>query len=547
MPNPSNVRRTIALGSAAGVVLAVLVAAPATAAARDCVGPAPGCSSSVQAAVDAASPGATIHIAPGTYAGEVSIPKSLTLAGSGADRTRIRGGGPVITVVSTASSRPTVTFTGLTIADGTNRGEGDGVAALGGGLYVRGVEDKPGGTAVLKHVVVEGNRTAPRATSTSPSGVPCPGGVDCPFALSRGGGIAAFGSLVLDHSVVRGNTAGGTASDANGGGVFLAHGTLTVSHSVVAGNRAEPKRIGRYAEGGGIFVDNGSGRTVIRDSAVSQNSSVLRSTLPVYATDKSGKRGERIDQLANAGGVFVGDGSEVTVERTAITRNRAAAFDPAGAVYAFDGGMLVGDAALTMRRTTISHNSVEVVAKAVADAGPSGTALDVDGAGTITDSEISHNTAIARGTESAQATNGFATANYSDHAARAVVVERTRIVGNTAKAISPHGTAEVFGAGVLSDARTTLRHVEVRDNHGVALAPKATAQGGGIYHGTVLTDPPVSLLLQGSKVVGNSVSAPGGTAQGGGVFVEKRDGVTLTVDRTVIAGNRPDQCSGCTG
>jgi hypothetical protein len=199
-----------------------------------------------------------------------------------------------------------------------------------------------------------------------------------------------------------------------------------------------------------------------------------------------------------------------------------------------------------MRRTTVSHNRVEVLAKTPADAGPSGDALEADGAATITDSEVSSNTTVARGTKRAEATNGFANANASDHAARPVVVERTRIVGNTATAISRNGSASVVGAGVLSSARLTLRDVDVRDNHGTALAPKATARGGGIHLGTVLSDPPVSLLLQRSTVVGNSVSAPGGTAQGGGVFAERGKGVTLTVDHSLIVGNRPDQCSGCT-
>ena len=69
----------------AGVLITTLFAAGSAFAGTSCVSPggAGGCFSSIQAAVDAASPGDTINVQPGTYSEAVVIRKSLSLIGSG--------------------------------------------------------------------------------------------------------------------------------------------------------------------------------------------------------------------------------------------------------------------------------------------------------------------------------------------------------------------------------------------------------------------------------------------------------------------------------
>ena len=92
-------RRTPRMLVAVVAVGAGLAGAQPVAAAEICVGgPGPGCLASIQDAVDAAGEGDTIRIGPGTYAGGITIAKSVSLVGAGAGVTRVVGGGPVITI-----------------------------------------------------------------------------------------------------------------------------------------------------------------------------------------------------------------------------------------------------------------------------------------------------------------------------------------------------------------------------------------------------------------------------------------------------------------
>src|SRR5215470_7931699 len=67
-------------------------------------------------ALVAADDGDTIRIGPGTYDGGVTINVNVKLAGAGAGRTIISGGGPVVTIGEFgASDEPTVSIEGVTV------------------------------------------------------------------------------------------------------------------------------------------------------------------------------------------------------------------------------------------------------------------------------------------------------------------------------------------------------------------------------------------------------------------------------------------------
>lgn len=531
---PANHGALVRLTATAAVLALIpigLAAPPASADPASCVGPGHGCFSSIQSAVDAAPPGATVRIGAGVFRGGVRVTRSVTLLGAGAGRTVVRGGGPVLRISTDGDARARVTITSLTLTGGVTHG--NGVEAVGGGLLIDpGPEGAPGAVVTLRHAEVSGNRTAPTRTDPKPSGIPCPDG-DCPFAATRGGGIASFGDLTLDHVVVRNNRSTGTASDAAGAGVFSSGGSLTVLHSLIRGNVAAPQRIGRYSEGGGVFAEQGP--VVLRGSAVDGNLADLHTRWPARA------QGEAIGMNANSGGVHIGDGAPVLVERTSISHNAVVAVDPIGQPVGFDSAMFVGDSPLTMRHATLRNNSAVTRAASAPETGPGGTTIEVDAGASISDTVIADNSALETASNGfADVNNGLAVFDFTGNP-RQVEVVRTVIRGNTARAVSPKGTARVLGVGVVNNGLLTMRNSIVAHNHGSAVGRTSTAQGGGIWNGILLSGPPVRLALHHVKIVGNSVSAD--DARGGGLFTTE----PVTLDRTRITGNRPDQCSGCVG
>jgi hypothetical protein len=530
-----------------GVPLAWAVLAPATASAATLHVCPHGCTyRQVADAVAAAHAGDSVSVAAGTYRGGFAITRNLVLNGAGAGQTTITGGGPVITVGTLdASIEPTVTIRGVTISGGvTHSAFGTTFEALGGGVFIPPAA--AGATPTTLTIIasaITGNVAAP--TSEVDSGLPCGPSGDCAFAHAGGGGIDSWGDLTVRSTLVAGNEASGPfTSDADGGGIYSQQGTLTVDHTVVTGNRAlAGVPDGRFAEGAGIMVDNffspqgtcvspqPSCQFVLRDSVVNGNASRLTSALPLVSTD-----GDFV-MLANAGGVHVGDNIPTTVERSTIDDNAATSSDAQGEASSIDAGMIVGASPLTMRDSHVDRNLTATTALTVGDVGPVGSALEVDGSGTIVNTSIDENVASTVSPGGAASTAGGLVVLDTD----LLTVKNSTISGNLTLARSDTGSATVLGGAVFNNTNLLMDHVTVSRNTARAEGPAGDAQGGGIWNGALITGPP-TLTLENSSVVGNALDAsPGITRQGGGLFT------TFPVVRlnTLIAGNRPDQCVGC--
>jgi len=218
----------------------------------------------IQAAIDRASPGATVEISAGVYElwGEsLSIDKSLTLRGAGADRTIIDGNGkhpgPIISISNTASdvyirglklvnrTRIVSTRAGaggidhfgqrLTIADTTIHGNQGG---MGGALHA-GTDF---GSVSLENVTFSGNyalvggaidfRDAPDARLEIANS-----NILDNFAIFTGGGVFVrdVGVVILENVTLTGNESGN-----RGGGIYLVSeneaGDLELRDSVITGN-----------------------------------------------------------------------------------------------------------------------------------------------------------------------------------------------------------------------------------------------------------------------------------------------------------------------
>ena len=97
-----------------------------------------------------------------------------------------------------------------------------------------------------------------------------------------------------------------------------------------------------------------------------------------------------------------------------------------------------------------------------------------------------------------------------------------------------------FG-GIENLGAATLERVVVTGNSVDAEGASGLVTGGGITNSTLFGSTP-SLSITDGVIAGNELrSSSGVTRQGGGLFTS----FPVMLTRTVIAGNRPDQCSGC--
>ena len=310
-------------------------------------------------------------------------------------------------------------------------------------------------------------------------------------------------------------------------------GPPTIDHSRLSGNRARPEAIGRFAEGGGLFVD--SGALTVRDSSVDHNEAVLVTSWPAKAN------GEVIPLAANAGGVHVGGGLDVSMSHSRIVHNRVLADDPLGEPLGFDAGMLIGNGSALLDHVVVSHNTAVSRVGTSDDVGPGGSALELNGAATVTHSRISDNSAVSFSVDGiAQTNSGLAVLNF-DGNPQQVTLRHVAISGNTGLARSASGSAAASGGGVFSNVLLDLQHVKITGNTVTAQGPRATTQGGGVWNGVAFGSTQVVLAVRNSAIVGNAAIVKGqGTAQGGGVYTNQ-----LTIERTALVKNRPDQCFGC--
>lgn len=480
-------------------------------------------------ALAGAQSGDTIKIGPGTYDGGVTIDASVTLVGEGPGATVISGGGPVLSIgVAGAASEPTVTIDGVTVTGGAAIGNLAPQSGRGGGIYIpRAAGPSTGATVTIRDSVIRGNSAAPRVAVESDD--PC-----CPFADSGGGGISNDGTLTLVHTRVsenRADAASGLTSSAIGGGILnRAFGTLTLRHSVVTDNDAAVSAPnGRFASAGGIAMVGGT--LTMSNSRVSDNSADASSAVPSDGFET---------QSAVAGGVQVQENASATVRSSTITGNSLSSTNTVGDAFAFSGGLHT-DGPIVLRDSRISDNSVAATAtgstaRAEADSGAGEMNTDA----MISDTRFTANSVTA--TSSAGVAHAAAGAIITAASDRMTISDSV-ISANRLTATTTTGSSTVHGGGIANIGVLTLRNTSVSDNAGTASGPSGSARGGGIFSGSVPDGPPVTALtLVDSEITHNTLTAsPGITVQGGGVFTS----FPVVLTDSVIAGNVPDQCSGC--
>ena len=502
----------------AAIALTAIVGGAATerahSAATLCVGAKAGCFPTIHAALAAAGDGDTIAIRPGTFAGGFTISESVAIVGAGAGATTIEGGGPVITIGEIeGANRPTVSISRVTITGGFNDSKpesqfGPGFFTAGGGVLIpEAAGNTTGATVTISDSVISGNRVT--------AGPPQPlCGNPCSFA--GGGGIANWGTLTVTNTRIDGNvagstpTSGGLATDARGGGIWNSRvGTVTLRHSFVIGNRSAVNAPnGRFAEGGGI---NDEGALTIEDSVVGDNScdasTAVPNTFPIEM------------QAAVGGGIRITEtpGANATITGTSISGNHVGSTNVGGDASANSGGLDV-DGSLLLLDSRVDRNTVRTSVPpssgSLASAAFGG--IEVTGAATIRDSSISGNFLRAVSASGPVIGGGGGIANLSGQ----VTLERARVIGNRGSYEGGFGLPFV-GGGI---------------------------NGGGILNTDFVGGQP-ELTVSDSVVTANALTTNTGIEpRGGGIFsanVFTGDPIPFTLTRTVVAGNKPEECFGC--
>ena len=384
-----------------------------------------GCAySSIQSAINAASTGDKIKIAPGSYEEHLKIPgagtaTSLILSGAGAAQTTISGShsGTVVTIAGGES----VAIAGITITAGSEPLAN--CAGIAGGI----LND---GTLKLNNSAVSENK-----------------------ASGKGGGIYnnSGSALTVDNSVIFDNEAdqhggggGGGGCVGAGGGIYNNSGTVRLMNSTVSESTTAGK-------GSGIF--NGSGGTLtmrnatILDNEAHQLGGGIFNQGNVTAnngtfTGNIGKEG--------GGGIF-STGGTVTLTNISFSANT--------------GGGVYNQGTLRLRHSTISGNG-------------GGQGIVNSGSTTLNKTTVSGNTegGIYNGGGTLSLRHSAVNENTSFSGAGAGIANWSGMLTLTGSTVSGN-TGHFIGGGIFNKANTMISNSTISDNVAVC----SYCDGGGMW------------------------------------------------------------------
>lgn len=256
----------------------------------------------VQAAIDAAAPGDTVLVAPGTYVERINFSgKAITVASEAGPAVTIIDGnaGGVVATFNGGEGR-TAVLRGFTITNGGGF-SGGGVAVSNSSPTIDGnvIAENRGCDGIGINVsfgspLIVGNQI----TRNMRSG--CSGGVGGAGIKIGGAGAAVIeGNVIADNSLMGGN----------GGGISLfAAGTPIIRNNVIARNSVSG--VSPAAQGGGIWIVNQSDALIVQNVIVGNSAGEGGG---VYWLVPFGARGPRVvnNTVADNVATVAGRGSAV--------------------------------------------------------------------------------------------------------------------------------------------------------------------------------------------------------------------------------------------
>jgi hypothetical protein len=359
MRGPEGSTRKNRLPAAAFVAAFAL---PLAAAAGTCAVPAD--HATLQAAFDDAACN-PIQVAAGTYLGNFSLTRAVTVHGAGAGATILDGQnlGRVLTIDFPGNTFVpfTVVLTGLTFQHGNAHGTGfdqlvgGGIADFAGSLVVNDCDvshnaastqdDRTAGGGIYND---RGDLSLLHTTVTANTSGGFSGGIENESAYmvvadsiisgnqarTFSGGIGADG---LGLAITRSQITNNTVQNGPGGGVTAEGGPLAIDHSIVSGNRA-----GDY--GGGVVSEGGDLRmiacTVSNNTAAVERGGGVAQAGRGIVMRRSTVSGNRITGGGDGAGVSleIDQGEPVVIENSTITGNTGGSGHGGGVFVSFSSG-----------------------------------------------------------------------------------------------------------------------------------------------------------------------------------------------------------------
>ncbi len=346
-------------------------------------------------------------------------------------------------------------------------------------------------------------------------------------SAGSGGGIRNFGGTVtIRNGSIIGGTGAGNSAGGGGGGIYNENaGQVTIDASTVSGNTAQL--------GGGIFnIDTGSVITI-------QNGSVIGGTAPGSGNTAT---------TSGGGGIFNRDRGRVTIDASEVSGNTASI-----------GG---GIRNLTSGAVVIIQNGSTVRANTATDGG--GIYNTTFGEVTIDTSTVSANTASGNGggiynsgsnstvtIQDGSTVGGAGAANTATDGGGIYNNTGGQVTVDTSTVSA--STASGNGGGIHNSGTLTIRNGSTIG--GAGAANTATASGGGIYSqagqvtinaSTVSTNSASGgggIYARGTLAIenGSIISGNSATTDGGGIF---KDAGTATIDASTVSNNTATQGGG---
>ena len=294
----------------------------------------------------------------------------------------------------------------------------------------------------------------------------------------NGGGIKNSGTLTLDSSIVRNNSAISTNGvnfdyiGGDGGGIYN-DANLTVTNSTISGNSANNG--GGISNAGTLKVNNS---TLVGNSAINQGGGISNSsTSTVDNSTISGNLAHNGGGISSGGGLS--GGAILKVNNSTLSDNKA---DTGGGIFNFFSNNNTSNNS-TVNNSTISGNSAS-----------SGGGIFNASTSTVNNSIISGNSASS---------GGGGISNNGDIS----TVDNSIISGNSASS----------GGGIYNSRISTVNNSTISGN--------LASSGGGIYNiGSIST-------VDNSTLSGNSATL----GNGGGIYNDLFR--TLTVNNSTLSGN----------